>query len=151
MERNIYSQHSSLEYWLSDKREDVEIHALHAFLKGSYWAKGIPLEIVKRSVEGSMNFSVHSNSEGQVGFARVITDFSTFGYLGDVYILETHRGLGLAKWLLGEVFAHPHLRSLRRWCLITKDMHPLYEPFEFRELKSTGIYMERVIQNPYKS
>lgn len=133
------------------KRDDDEISTdparldvalVHEFLSESYWAKGIPLETVRRSIEHSIAFGVYHGSE-QVGFARVVTDRATFAYLADVFVLETHRGRGLAKWLMEAIVAHPELQNLRRWVLLTRDAHELYRKFGFAELKAPDRYMDR--------
>lgn len=115
--------------------------AIHRYLSRSYWAKEIPLEVVRRSLEGSLCFGLYHDSR-QIGFARVITDRATFAYLGDVYVLEEHRGRGLGKWLMDAVFAHPALTGLRRFVLVTRDAHALYERYGFSPLRNPAGYME---------
>lgn len=109
----------------------VDVEVVHGYLSRSYWAEGIPRETVERSIEGSMCFGVYGPS-GQVGFARVVTDRATFGYLADVFILEEHRGAGLGKALMEFIMAHPDLQGLRRFMLCPRDAHSLYEKFGFR-------------------
>lgn len=116
------------------------------FLASSYWAKGIPEETVAKSLEHSLCF-VLLEGDRQAGFARVISDYATFAYLGDVFILREHRGLGLAKWLMECVTRHPELQGLRRWVLATSDAHGLYRQFGFTPLAKPEIYME--IVNPH--
>jgi GNAT superfamily N-acetyltransferase len=99
-------------------------------------------EIVERSVENSMVFGVYHGAE-QVGFARVVTDHATFAYLADVFVLETHRGQGLGKWLIEAILSHPDLQGLRRWMLATRDAHELYRRHGFDDLGSPHIFMER--------
>ena len=111
------------------------------FLAGSYWAKGIPQEVVDRSIENSLCFGVYAGQE-QLGFARVITDFTTFAYLADVFILEGSRGKGLAVWLMEVIMGHPGLQNLRRWMLATRDAHGLYEKFGWRPLANPERIME---------
>lgn len=119
------------EYTLSDDPARVDVTAVHAYLTRSHWAEGIPLDLVKRSLIGAVCISVHHATDGQVGFARVVTDRATFGYLCDVYVLEGHRGRGLSKWMMRAVMAHPDLQGLRRFMLMTKDAHELYRRYGF--------------------
>ncbi len=137
------------EYEISSDRKRLDLGLIHDFLANhSYWARGIPLEVVKRSLDHSICFGVF-HREVQVGFARVITDSATFAYLGDVFILESHRGKGLGKWLVGTVLGHPELAGLRMISLGTRDAHGLYERYGFKRIADTGL-VERlmVIQNP---
>jgi acyl-CoA thioesterase FadM/GNAT superfamily N-acetyltransferase len=119
----------------------VDLDAVHAFLRTSYWAECIPREIVARSIRGSLPFSLFSGDE-QVGFARVITDRATYAYLSDVYVLECHRGRGLGRWLIATVMAHPAVQGLRRFGLMTRNAHSLYRPFGFDALRVPERYME---------
>ena len=134
--------HPIFSYNLSDRRTDVDVVAVHAFLTQSYWSNGIPLETVRRSVDGAHCFSLFDQERRQVGFARVISDHATMAYLGDVYVLESHRGQGLARWMMECILAHPDLQALRRWLLATRDMHPLYGKLGFAELKEPSKFME---------
>jgi GNAT superfamily N-acetyltransferase len=117
-------------------------------LANSYWAKGIPLSTVEKSLKGSLCFGV-LDGEQQIGFARVISDYATIAYLGDVFILPEYRGRGLSKWLMDCVVNHPDLQGLRRWILATNDAHGLYEKYGFTELKKPEIFMERNNPNVY--
>jgi GNAT superfamily N-acetyltransferase len=138
------------EYTLTDDRARVDVDAVHAYLTRSYWALGIPREVVARSVSHSLNFSLwHGPTERQVGFARVVTDFATFGYLGDVYVLEQHRGRGLSKWMMQIVVAHPELQGFRRWSLLTRDAHGLYAQVGFTPLAAPDRWMERWFPDAY--
>jgi GNAT superfamily N-acetyltransferase len=130
------------EYAISTDPSRLDLGAVHGFLKESYWAKGVPLEVVERSVEHSLCFGLYRGDE-QVGFARIVTDRATFAYLADVFVLEEHRGRGLGKWLMRVVLSHPDLRGLRRWMLATADAHALYRGHGFRELGSPEIFMEK--------
>ena len=128
-------------YTFSTDKMKLDIKVIHDFLSQSYWSKDIPIEIVKRSIENSLCFGVYLNDK-QVGFARVISDNATFGYLADVFIVEEHRGKGLSKQLMQEIVSHPKLQGLRRFCLGTKDAHKLYEQFGFTLIKSPERFME---------
>ena len=118
---------------ITTAREQLDVDAIHAFLTRSYWAEGVTRERVARSLKGSLCFGLFDD-ERQIGFARVVTDRVTFGYLCDVYVLEEHRGRGLGKRLVEVVRAHPELRELRRLLLKTRDAHGLYEQFGFERV-----------------
>jgi GNAT superfamily N-acetyltransferase len=137
------------EYLITTDRARVDLGVVHGFLVDSYWAKGIPLETVRRSIEHSLNFSVY-HGEQQVGFARVITDYATFAYVGDVFVLESHRGRGLSKWLMELVVTHPELQGFRRWILLTRDAHRLYEQVGFKAIAAPDRYMELWTPNTYQ-
>lgn len=130
------------EYTLSDDQARIDAVAVHAYLTRSYWAEGISLHLVKRCIAGSLCVGVYHSVAGQVGFARVISDRASFAYLCDVYVLEDHRGRGLAKWMMEAVMTHPDLQGLRRFVLVTKDAHELYRPFGFDALTGPERYME---------
>ena len=139
-------------FTISTDRSKLDRAAIHEFLAGSYWASGIPREVVDRSIEGSLCFELfESASKGnrQIGFARVITDSATFAYLADVYVIESHRGRGLAAWLMESILEHPHLRGLRRWMLVTRDAHPLYRKVGFTELAHPERIMEMTFPGIY--
>ena len=119
---------------ISTDKTKLDIAVIHCYLdKGSYWAKNIPLKVVKKSIKGSCCFGLYKNKI-QVGFARVVTDHATFGYIADVFILDEYRGKGLSKWLMEEIIKHPGLQGLRRWMLATRDAHGLYAQFGFLPL-----------------
>jgi GNAT superfamily N-acetyltransferase len=134
-----------LDYTFTTDKHRLDIDAIHAFLTQSYWSPGIPRATIERAITNSLCFGVF-HRESQVGFARVITDKSTFAYLADVYIIELHRGQGLAKRLMEYVQSHEDLRGLRRFMLATKDAHALYKQFGFKELANPSRMME--IHNP---
>lgn len=119
----------------------LDVALIHGFLTNSYWAAGIPVDVVRRSIEGSLCFGIYDAGR-QVGFARVISDYATFAYLADVFVLESHRGRGLSKRLMAAIMAHPRLQHLRRWLLATRDAHGLYEQFGFRALAIPERFME---------
>lgn len=121
----------------------LDIDLIHKFLSEStYWAKGRPIELVRRSIEHSMPFGVYCEGS-QVGFARVITDFATFAWIADVFVATEHRGKGLSKWLMETILAHPELQGFRRWVLSTRDAHGLYAKFGFAPLRLPERWMER--------
>jgi len=127
----------------------LDLDAMHAFLSRAYWSEGIPREILSRAVQHSLNFGVYHGKQ-QIGLARVITDYATFGYVCDVYILEAYRGRGLAKWLMQTVVAHPDLQGFRRWMLATRDAYGLYRQVGFTELTQVERWMEIRKPNPYQ-
>jgi len=134
----------------SDNKELLKINAVHHFLsEESYWAKNIPLETVKKSIENSLCFGIYKDNE-QAGFARWITDKATFAYLCDVYVTEKYRGLGLSKKLMAFMIFHPDLQGLRRYQLATLDAHALYRQFGFSELKNTERQLAIVVENIYQ-
>jgi len=137
-------------YRISSDPARFDVAAIHAYLTRSYWAEGIPYETVAASIRQSIGFGVFDPEGGQVGFARVVTDRATYAYLCDVYVLEEHRGRGLAKWLMATVVADPALSGLRRFTLATRDAHGLYAQFGFQPLRSPDRYMEIVRPDVYK-
>lgn len=129
------------DYEVSTDPARIDAAMVHEFLTNSYWAKGIPAETVQQSIEKSIPFGVY-HGQRQVGFARIISDRATFAYLGDVFILPSHRGRGLSLWLMECIVSHPDLQGLRRWMLATHDAHALYAKFGFTPLKSPQSWME---------
>jgi GNAT superfamily N-acetyltransferase len=136
------------EYTLTTDPERVDIDALHAFLTRSYWAANIPRDVVERSVRHSLNFTL-LHERNQVGFTRVVTDYATFAYVGDVYVLEAHRGRGLSRWMMETVVAYPELQGFRRWSLLTRDAHGLYARVGFTPLAAPERWMERWTPDAY--
>ncbi len=128
-------------YRLSDKRDDVDMQAVHAFLTSCYWAESIPFDTLKRGIDNSVCFSLFHGKD-QVAFTRVISDRATFAYVCDVYVLEPHRKKGLSKWMVEAMMAHPELQGLKRWVLVTKDAHTLYSRAGFTALAAPELYME---------
>ena len=144
------------EFLVSTDRARLDLNVVHGFLTNCYWAKGISRELVDRSIEHSLCFGIYDESGSkdsgfanparpgvpQVGFSRVVSDLATVAYLGDVFVLETYRGTGLSKFLMECITQHPSLQGLRRWILLTRDAHRLYQQFGFTPLKSAERYME---------
>lgn len=135
-------------FTISDDPARLDRGAIQRFLEGSYWAKGIPREVVDRSIDGSLPFGVYEG-DALVGFARVISDFATYAYVADVFVLESHRGRGLALWLMETIRAHPRLQGIRRWNLVTRDAHALYRKVGFRDAENPSRYMEIVDREIY--
>lgn len=147
------------EFLISTNPALLDLHVIHGFLTHGYWAKGIPRETVQQSIEHSLCFGIyHEDADKppvlakeartgapkttQIAFARVVSDFATIAYLGDVFVLEAYRGRGLGKWMMECIMQHPSLQGLRRWILLTRDAHGLYSQFGFIPVKSPERYME---------
>lgn len=147
------SQHGG--YTISDDPARIDVDAVHTFLSGSYWAGGIPRETVARAVKNSLFFGVYAPDSAQVGLARVVSDYATFAWLADVYVLDAHRGRGLAKALMRAIASHPRLQGLRRFQLVTRDAHGLYAQFGFKPPVHPARHMEKndpdVYQRPAPS
>ncbi len=132
------------DYEISTDRARLDVALIHRWLsEDSYWAKGVPRDVVERSIENALCFGIYDGNGAQVGFARVIADKATFAYLADVFVLEAHRGKGLSKTLMAQILAHPELQDLRRWLLATWDAHGLYAQFGFTPLDRPERIMER--------
>lgn len=136
-------------FLFSTDKSRLNIPFVHAFLSTSYWAERIPVEILQDSIENSLSFGVYEGQK-QVGFARVITDYSTFGYLADVFIDENYRGQGLSKNLMTFIFSTPGFEKFRRFILATRDAHGLYDQFGFKPLKAPEKFMEIAQPDIYK-
>ncbi len=138
------------DYRISTDKSRMDVVAIHDFLSNhSGWSDNIPLDRVKTSIEHSLNFGLFHNDK-QIGFARVISDFSTIAYLGDIYILDAYRGQGLSKKLMDTVMNHPNLLGLRRWILLTSTADWLYEKYGFCKVPNPELYMELYNPNVYK-
>ena len=136
-------------FLISTDRSRLDLDLIHGFLTDCYWAKGIPREIVARSIENSLCFGVYDEGK-QIGFARVISDCATYVYIGDVFVLESHRGKGMGKWFMECIMRHPSLQNLRRWSLVTEDAHGLYAQLGFTPLRSPERHMEVLDAHAYK-
>jgi GNAT superfamily N-acetyltransferase len=131
-------------------RSRLDLDVIHGFLTTSYWARGVPREIVARSLEHSLCFGAF-DEDRQVGFARVISDRATFAYICDVFTLESHRGHGVGKSLMAAIMSHPELQGLRRRTLFTRDAHGLYRQFGFGAAGHPERLMEVVDSDPYRA
>ena len=152
------------DYLLTTDPVRVDVAAVHAYLTTAYWSEGVPLEVVRRAIAGSIPFSVwwepgavaagdspaSRPAPAQVAFARAITDRTTFAYVADVYVLEAHRGRGLSTWMMEALIAHPDLQGLRRMVLATRDAHGLYAKFGFKPLAIPDRWMERWDKDVYR-
>jgi len=137
------------EYLVTTNPKKISLDLVHQFLSNeSTWARNIPRPTVARAIEHSLCFALFKH-ETQIGFARVITDYATIAYLGDVFVLAAHRGLGLSSWLMTCVVNHPDLQALRRWMLLTSDAHGLYKKSGFTALVAPSKWMEKFNVNVY--
>jgi N-acetylglutamate synthase-like GNAT family acetyltransferase len=144
------------EFLISTNKEYLDVELIHNFLnQEAYWSKGIPKETVKKSIENTtLCFGIYKGEIGnknlkQVGFARVITDLSTYAYLCDVFILPNYRKLGLSKWLMDVITTHSELQGVRRFMLATNDAHSLYNKYGFEQIDNPELFMQKVLKSPY--
>jgi len=136
------------EYTISTDRQKLNIDVIHGYLKNAYWSKNKPKDLVRKSIKGSICFGVYHQKQ-QVGFARVITDLATFGYLADVFIVPEYQGKGLGKLLIKTIIECPEFQEFRSWSLATKDAHGLYAKFGFKEMENPKIWMRKVNKTEY--
>jgi GNAT superfamily N-acetyltransferase len=142
LERNVG------DYLISTDKTKLDLDVIHGYLVDCYWAKGISRDILARSLEYSLCFGIYLGEE-QVGFSRVITDYATFMYLADVFILEQHRGKGLSVAMMDMIVNYPDLQGIRTWTLLTKDAHDLYRKFAFENHTDPTRFMIRKVPYPY--
>jgi GNAT superfamily N-acetyltransferase len=145
--KNMLAQKDN--FYISTDKSKLDIEYIHQFISHSYWAAGIPVEILQKSIEGSVCFGLYDH-EKQIGFARVITDKATFGYLADVFVDENYRGKGLGVWLMSIIMSHPELQGFRNWMLGTRDAHNLYKKFGFTSLDQPERIMRKNDPDVYK-
>jgi GNAT superfamily N-acetyltransferase len=136
-------------FFVSTDKSKLDIDYIHQFISHSYWASNIPIETLQRSIDGSMCFGLYDD-EKQIGFARVITDKATFGYLADVFVDERYRGKGLGIWMMSVIMSHPDLQGFRNWMLGTRDAHGLYKKFGFTQLDQPERIMRKNNPEVYK-
>ena len=139
-----------VKYSLSTEVEKLDLNLIHSFLTDSYWAKGIPKEVVARSIQHSLCFGAYDADGNQVGFARAITDRATFAYLADVFVLDAHRGKGVSRLLMDAYETHPELQGLRSHMLATGDAHGLYKKYGFEPVAQPEIWMQKHDPEVYK-
>ncbi|HEV7796784.1 MAG TPA: GNAT family N-acetyltransferase [Pyrinomonadaceae bacterium] len=131
------------DYSISTDRSRLNVELIHNFLsQKTYWAIGRARDVVQRSIDNSLPFGLYKGTD-LVGFARVVTDYATFAWIADVFVLPEHRGQGLSKWMMEVILSHPELQGFRRWVLATKDAHALYARFGFIPLHRPERWMER--------
>jgi len=128
-------------YFISTDPALLDVDAICDFLTRAYWAQGRPRERTERALKNSLVFGVYEGSR-QIGVARVISDYSIFAYLCDVFIHEDYRGHGLGKWLMQTIFSHPDLKDIRRWVLVTNDAHGLYKQYGFTSIEDPEHWMQ---------
>ena len=132
-------------YFISTDKSKLDVEMIQDFLTNrSYWAKGRPVETIRKSIEHSLCFGLYNREGKQLGFGRVVTDFAVFAWILDVFILEEYRGKGLGKMLMEYIMVHPELQGLKRLGLGTHDAHGLYEKFGFKPLEKPETWMEKV-------
>jgi N-acetylglutamate synthase-like GNAT family acetyltransferase len=136
-------------YLLSTDKSKIDVRIVHHFLTQSYWAENISMEVVQKSIDHSLCFAIYHHQE-LIGFARVISDFATFAYLADVFIVPKERGKGLSKWLMQTIMDHPQLQRLRRFTLATRDAHKLYAQFGFTAFDKPERWMQKTDPDVYK-
>jgi len=136
------------DYLISTDPARLDVEVIHGFLRESYWAEGIPREVVERAILNSLCFGVYSRNQ-QIAFARVVSDYATFAYIADVFVLAPWRGRGISKALMAEIVHHPDLQQLRRWLLGTKDAHGLYQRYGFTAPRFPKRQMERTDPGVY--
>ncbi len=137
------------EFLISTDPAKIDLDVVHAFLARAYWSEDIPRAVVEKALAHSLNFGLYAGVK-QVGLARVITDYATFAYVADVFVLEDFRGRGLGKWLMRTVRDYPELQGLRRWSLATRDAHGLYRQVGFDALRNPERWMEIVDFDVYR-
>jgi GNAT superfamily N-acetyltransferase len=139
------------EYTISTDNKRLDIRRIHDFVSNqSYWAKGRAIETVQRALDNSLNFGLYKDNQ-LIGFARVVTDYATFAWIADVFVLSEHRGQGLSKWMMEVILSHPEVQGFRRWVLATRDAHGLYARFGFIPLHRPERWMERPDLNMQES
>ncbi|MFC1525588.1 GNAT family N-acetyltransferase [Candidatus Latescibacterota bacterium] len=147
MEDGTYEQTRG-EYSVSTDRSLLDFDVIHAFLTHSYWCPGIPMEAVHKAAANSLNFGLYLGTV-QIGYARVVTDYTRYAYLLDVFVLREHRGHGLGKWLMQCVVQCPTLQDLRAIALGTRDAQGLYRQFGFEPVQDPSRYMVRRREMPW--
>ena len=136
-------------YEVSTDKARLDIDLIHKFLsEDSYWAKNIPRAVLERSIENALCFGAYDGGD-QAGFARVVTDYAVFAYIGDVFVLPEHRGRGVSKLIMQAIRDHPGLQGLRRWHLLTRHAHALYRQYGFREIEDPARHMEIFVKDVY--
>jgi N-acetylglutamate synthase-like GNAT family acetyltransferase len=138
------------EYVISTDPARLDLPGICAFLEQTYWGKNRSRELLEKAFRNSLCFGLYQGTK-QAGFARAITDYATYAYLADVFILEPHRKQGLGRWLIQTIIEHPELKTVRRWALITRDAHSIYRPAGFHELRDPAHHMEIRLSNEAKT
>ena len=140
-QRDVWYNNS---YTLSSDKNRLDIHMILNFLQTeSYWAQDITLAELERAIDHSVCFGLYNIHGNQVGFARVVTDYRTIAYVGDIFLLKEYRGKGLGKWMTEILCTHKDLQKVKRWLLATRDRQDFYKHFGFTDVKKPEIYMEK--------
>jgi GNAT superfamily N-acetyltransferase len=134
------------EFVISADPTRLDFDEIYSFLSNTYWARERPRRVMKAALKHSCCFGMYHGCH-QIGFARAVTDYATYGYLADVYVLEPYRGRGLGHWLVKTVLEHPELKHLRRWGLVTRDSQSLYRDCGFTALEHPEHHMQKL--QPY--
>jgi N-acetylglutamate synthase-like GNAT family acetyltransferase len=129
------------ELFITTDKSKLNLNLIHKFLRTAYWSKGRSAEIINKSIKNSLCFGVYNKNE-QLGFARVVTDYSIFAYMADVFILEDYRDMGIGKRLIQTILGYPELKDVKRWMLATTDAHKFYSQFGFKGLEHPEKVME---------
>ncbi len=129
------------EYEIDDDQARLDLDVVHGFVTGSYWAEGVPRDVVERSVANSLTLGLYDD-QNQVGFTRAVTDRATFAWVCDVFVLPEHRGRGLGHWMIETLLAHPDLAGIRRFMLATADAHQVYADCGFTPIGDPSQHME---------
>ena len=129
------------EYEIDDDLGRIDLDVVHGFLRGSYWAEGVPRDVVERSLANSLNLGLY-HAGSQIGLTRAVTDRATFAWVADVFVLPGHRGRRLGHWMIETLLVHPDMAGLRRIILATSDAHGVYADCGFTPLTGTERYME---------
>ncbi len=133
--------HTKDNFTLTSDPKKIDKEVVYELLLNSYWAHRRNKQIIDKSIENSLCFSVYDKTT-QVGFVRIVTDSATFAYLCDIIIEPSYRGTGLGQWVMEHVLNHPNIKDLGRTLLVTKDAHTFYEKFGFDTLESPEKFME---------
>ena len=145
-------EHQKGEFIVSSDPAKLDMAFTHHWLANEvYWSQGLPLNVFKRMVDNSLCFGVYHQAGKQIGFGRVITDYTTFAWLTDVFIIDEYRGKGLSVFLLNCILDHPELKILRRWLLGTDHAHELYRKFGFGNLDHPENFLTRHRNQMYTS
>jgi N-acetylglutamate synthase-like GNAT family acetyltransferase len=132
------------DFLISTDKSKLDIKMIQGFFESSYWANDRKIETTRKAIENSLCFGIYEKATGrQIGFARAVTDYATFAWIADVFIIEEQRGKGLSKILMDYILAHPDLKTVKRFLLATRNAHSLYEKFNFKPVKNPKNHMER--------
>lgn len=124
-----------------DDAARVDLDVVHGFLSTSYWAPGVPREVMAKAIANSVNVGVYDADGAQVAYARAATDRATFAWIADVFVLESHRGYGLGRFVVSTLLDHPELQGMRRVMLATADAHELYRSYGFEDLADPSRFL----------